>query len=574
MPTTTTRPNADVQHGTWTLTGGTNLATILSDNLDTTYIQQANRRCRLKNEVAIVGLGDVSLPAGAKIFSVGIRVRYGRVKPTGSGGHDLDDLVRFIVELIEEVFEDVFYGARYNIWNLLFGFFCSKDPSVTTVWETKQLAYYTEAPSGGEWTQDTFNNFTVRLGREDVSTKAGKLGELYADVTYNEKPVATATGPTGSIVDTTRPTITWTYSDPESDPQQAFRVRVFTAAQYGAAGFDPGVSTAFNETDSAVGSGGIVPLAPTSGVVTPWVAGQDLRWAPTRDLPNGTYRAYVKVQQAWNGLGTHESDWSYIQWTQAVPGPPAPVLTATVDNTLNRVRIDMVPASPQTPVTLTYNLEYSDDAGLNWALVRGGLQASADATTQARTIYDYEAPLNHARWYRAQGYRQLSTIKVASDYSNIATATPMSLRYWLKDPLNPSLNTQVVLAANAQGGGSGSSTQVDGSSGDQPNRPRSQGIFAPLVASGYSTFKVAVTGPQYGLEGSFNLLFRDEASWTAFVSIMDSGRTTLFQTPAGENRYVALGGDLSWGYVPQDTYVRVRLASISYTQVATPPDVT
>lgn len=565
MPTLTLRPNQTISNGNWTkVPSGGDLASILADDNDATYIQQANNRCQLKGQVATVGLQDISIPTGAKIFSVGINIRVGNVKPSGGGGgggHSLEDLIRFVIELVEEVIEDVFFGADYNIFKLIFGFFCPKDPPdapPTVTWTTQQLAYYTEAPSGGEWTQDTFNAFTVNLGRQDSSSKTGLVSELYAIVTYNERPVCTATGPVGPITDTTRALVTWTYSDPESDRQQAFRVRVFTQAQYSDPSFDVEKSTSFCETSSVVGSGGIRSDAIKVGGISPWILGEDLRWTLTRDTPNGTYRAYVKVQQEWNGLGSHESDWSYIEWTQNVPGPPNPELTAVVDNNLNRVQVDFEPLGP-TPPTVTYNVEFSDDAGITWELLRGGLQTPAGATNFHATLFDYEAPLNQARWYRAQGYRQLGTILVASDYSNIAMATPLSNKFWLKDPLDPTKN--MVLPV----------------SNDAPRHPRSQGIFAPLVADGYTAFKIPVTGPQYGIEGDLELIFvghDDVSGWTKFNEIYKPGRTLLFQYPTGEQHYIVLGADLQQEWLLQDRSVRYRRVKTTYIEVAKPEDIT
>ena len=131
------------------------------------------------------------------------------------------------------------------------------------------LAYYTDAPAGGEWTQASFNAFEVHLGRTDTGTNA-KISEVYADVDYNGRPVGTATAPTGTVTDTTRPLVTWTYADPDGDRQQAFQVRVFTDGQYLATGFDPLTSTATTESG--------------------WQPGEDLQWTVGRDLVNDTYR--------------------------------------------------------------------------------------------------------------------------------------------------------------------------------------------------------------------------------------------------------------------------------------------
>lgn len=530
MPVLTLRPNGTVQLGSWTLAGAATGHAALSDGSDTTYIQNSNR-CELDSQVAIFAIEDIDIPDGAKIFSVRSRARVEKVNPGFGVPSPL--LIIIFVQVVVKAAITVNISLLFRI---LIGFICPR-PAPSVVWETQELAYHTEQPAGGEWTEQSFNDFTVRLGRRNAGANA-KVSAIYVDVDYNTRPVAGASGPTGTIADTTRPLVTWTYSDSEGDPQQAYRVRIFNDAQYLAGGFDAETSPAY--TDSG------------------WTAGQDLSWTVDKDLVNDTYRAYVMVEQVWPGIGQHRSAWSFVGWTQNVPGPPAPTVNATYEGALNRVRLD-ISRGGTTPPTETYNLERSLNLGVTWEFVRGGVQIVPDGAGAA-AVYDHEAPLKIVAQYRVFAYRTLGSVKVGSDPSLVASVTPRSLDWWLKDPLAPVLDTVLPVAD------------------DKPNRPRAQGEYAPLVAAGLTARKIVVNGPPYGVEGELELIFvGDEAAdtgslWAAFNALRDTGRTLLLQYPSGEQHYIQLGDNLSWGWGLRDDEVRYRRATISYVEVTPPPD--
>lgn len=110
----------------------------------------------------------------------------------------------------------------------------------------------------------------------------------------NTAPVVTVTAPTGTAIPP-QPTVTWSYSDADGDAQTSYRVKIFTAAQFGIGGFDPEVSP--NTWDSGVISG-----AATSQLVgTP--------------LAQGSYRAYVKASDL-----TEFSAWSFLAFTEPFNG--------------------------------------------------------------------------------------------------------------------------------------------------------------------------------------------------------------------------------------------------------------
>lgn len=166
---------------------------------------------------------------------------------------------------------------------------------------TDTLASRTTRPGGGAWTQADIDGLVMGYHASVTSAPSTSGAFTVADMwfvvdyTVHTAPTATVTAPTGTVLPP-QPTVTWTYSDAEGDPQNAYQVRIFSAAQYGIGGFDP--QTSPNTWDS-----GVVGGAGTSQVIgTP--------------LVQGTYRAYVKVSDAINGFGV----WSFSQFDEVFNG--------------------------------------------------------------------------------------------------------------------------------------------------------------------------------------------------------------------------------------------------------------
>lgn len=97
--------------------------------------------------------------------------------------------------------------------------------------------------------------------------------------------------------------------------------KIFTAAQYGAAGFSPDTSASFNS-----GTSGIY-----GSYYNPWTM------YPTTDLVAGTYKIYSRWRTSSPGM---VSPWgASAAFTMAPTQPPAPTLTASWDATNNRVTL-------------------------------------------------------------------------------------------------------------------------------------------------------------------------------------------------------------------------------------------
>lgn len=525
--------NSTQQLGSWTVVGAATAHAALADGLDTTYIQLLTR-CRLDSQVIVLGFPTPTLPAGAQIVSVGVTARVQSVvypAPQPQCVHRFRcnrslNLLQSIAALIEF---------------LVFGHSCPQDP-VTATWHDVTLQTFPVNPQGTPWQLSDFATFFYDTGRDDSSGNALRYSAVSLVITYSQQSVINVTAPTGTVTTTCRPTVTWTYTNPDADPQQKFNVAIYTAAQVAAFGFVPFVSA---------------PIQ-TSG----WTNGTDLQWTLSADIVNGSYSAYVQVESVWPGTGDFSSGIDSITWTQSITAAPTAVLNSAVYEPLfNRVKLTFQPAS-SSPVTTFYRVDSSSDFGLTWDVVRTGLLTPANGMTPV-SIYDYEAELNQTSRYRVLAYGTPgSLIQPAAAFSNTIDVIPVCSQVWLKDPLNPTLNTPIRIA----------------SVGDAVTRQKAQGVY-PVLSDGTSAFKVVVNGPQYGVEGTLQLQFFPAAAdyWDQFQALDASGHTLLLQFPTGEQHYIIFGPG-AVGVDQVSTYDvslisntrRYTFTTVSYTEVAKP----
>lgn len=300
MPTSTLRPSGMQVSGSSVRTGGTSKHGVLADNSDSTYLQGGDPSGELENqtydEFALTDLP--AQPTGAKVTSLEVRLRGAEIPDYSGPGLHLDgeaEIQYLDVEANNAI------GITEDEW-----FF---DPPKTKV---VTFSHTTKRPDGTYWTWSAVNALRMRLRLRP------RVHELYVDVIYNERPVATATNPSGTVADTTRPSVTYTYSDPENDAQAARRLKIFSAAQFQAAGFDPETTPATYDTGKEYNTHGTFDL--------------DV------DLPNNTlYRAYVKVFQSYHE--EHASAWAYTEFTIAVLDPNPPDVVATTEAASGRVKL-------------------------------------------------------------------------------------------------------------------------------------------------------------------------------------------------------------------------------------------
>jgi len=543
LTTLTLRPISTPQLGSGTVVGAATAHAATADSSDATYVQQASR-IRLDSQVTRVGFATPTIPAGAKVLSVSIRDRVQSVVsgfPAPVCHHWLRSSTGAIVVA----------GEVPDIFKL---FFNSTVPTTsTTTWVDRTVGTFTTGPGGQAWnvTNPTtglpgnLTGLTYDMGRGDDFASSLRYSAVYLDIVYQAASTVVVTAPTGSSAATT-PTVTWTYSSADSQPQQAYRVAIYTAAQVATPGF-----TAF--TTTPIQASALTPgtaWTPTSG----WVLGETLSWTLPSAITDGNYAAYVQATSRWAGSGDFPTGTASTTWTRAATPsnpPPAAVLSAaTFDAANNRVALTFAP-SGSSPTTLAYTVEASRNGGVKWDPIPRLTRIPASGMTPI-TDYDNVANLNVTSQYRVIALNG-SPLVAALSPSNVLSATPRDTRHWLKHPGNPLLNTPLPVQAPRTS-----------DTGIKITKRRMMATFQLIGGAGTEVLPFTVYGPTYGDEYELELIFgpgnngmtgADELNylWPAVDQLDRAGTTLLFQKPDGDQLWVASGPGAS-GTDTQENY--------------------
>lgn len=347
-------------------------------------------------------------------------------------------------------------------------------------------------PKGQAWTIADVNNLVAAI----YVNPNTRIYDVWLQVVYNEKPVTSAVTPSGAVTSTVKPTIGWTYTDPDGDAQERYQIKVFTSEQYTAGGFNPDIS-------SPVWNSGVVFSDSTVQQVG-------------INLQNGvTYRAYVQTADA--GSGGRASGWVFSTFTIAVTVPATPSLS--------------VLGNPDTSVTLTVGgvtagngvvVERSDDGGTSWNPVRGAYAWTATLGSFIGT--DYEAPLNQSTQYRAWQYSLPGGNLIGSAYSTVRPVTVPNNLLRLKDVENPGYQIAVSFNDNLK-----------------VASVRLEGAFDPL---GSSAAVVLVDSTPGGDRIPLPLYFKSDANYRAFVALRATGHVLQLVTDTADQWYVQLTGEM------------------------------
>lgn len=232
-------------------------------------------------------------------------------------------------------------------------------------------------------------------------------------------PTLTVLGPTGTISTTTRPSVSWAYSSP-TEGQASAEIKIFSAAQYGAGGFDPDTSTATWST---------IFLSSSVSTVQPNI-----------DFPNGAWRAYVRVTSS-AGL---VSSWGYSGWTQSITPPNTPTLVSSSTGLIADGAT--LTASILSPGAAVVGMQYMDAAPYPqvWRWVRDGdaLVPTGGGATKTAVVVDKDLRLGVQRSYRAVAYIGTTNV-IGSAFSNVETETLTELA-WVLSGFDS--GTQLVVA--------------------------------------------------------------------------------------------------------------------------------
>ncbi len=493
------RPNG-TDSNTGTVTGAASAHAALNDNSDSSYVTLD------VGELVTVNTGDLTLPAGAVVKSIQLR---GRVASAINLG-----IVEGRVDVVT-VSGQQFFASQIG----------AGAPPPSTYSFTASSGY-----GSGNYTDSEVDSALLTFYAVDpflIGLDAMNVYEAYLNVTLVTIPVVNVTGPTGTVTNANRPTITWANTlDSDGGAQTHYQVNVFSAAQYGVGGFNPATS----------------PATDVSGIV----ASSALARQTVATLPDGTYRAYVRVAQTVNGA-QHWSAWDFEGFTVAVDLPAAPSMTLTAQGAAARVMVELEDNAGDATTT-GFEVQRSVD-GATWVAVRTVDGDDGTIVGTAITIYDYEAPNGTLTTYRARALHEDSGSFAASAW---VTNTVMwdTEDWWIKHPNLPALNVNL-------GRGMYSYSDV--------TRAARQGVFQTVGASR----PVVVSDTRGGPTGIVVVQLATVALQDALDVLLDETATVLLQGPTAHghpDRYVSIGEHRSERVIDKGRFHMTR-ETLPWTEV-------
>lgn len=505
MPLTvfTDRPTSSSLGSVATLTGGAVTAHgATSDNNTATGVRIAST-ARLDSEVCKLGFTTpVGFPAGAKILSVGIR-RTVQTNPSGSTAPTCRHWHRSVVPADPSAP----LGST--------GTTC-RDPFQSVLESTTTATFFTESlgdrsvtPDGEPWDLTTnLASFFYDFGYDGVGTSPLLVLEVFRDITYQQISTVSVGGPSGTI-SATRPTVTGTYSSPNSVPLEAYQVAVYKQA------------------DTLVG--GFVPFANTPLQQSGWILGEDIQWQLTDDLVDGTYVVYLQGRAQWDGPGDFPTAVASGTFTRTASGtfPPNAILQSAVfDPATNRVVLTMLPSS-SSPTTVAYTVQASRDGGQSWETRPSLTLITATGMTPV-VKHDRFFDIGITMKYRVLSYAATAP-NAAAAYSTPVSVDTYGNDWWIRHPDNELLDTKIVIAAK---------------NGLEYVRDRVMATHSVMSRNGRVN-KVVNYGPRYGDEGKVVFLFNggEESAtyWDSYDQLDSASVPLFFQQPTGTSQWWALG---------------------------------
>lgn len=450
-------------------------ATYLADSSDTTWVQQGTAPSSGRGTV-IMDLGDVAVTAGSAIARARVA---GRI--SGSGVFSIQYLNggSAVVQNIAQTSTGTSVADWSGGWTV--------PPTAGTSWSTATL---------------NAGSMSVDVGNTNV-----KVVQLRLEYDMASVPTVTATATTN----TDKPVVSWTYTDTDGVNQGSAVVKIFTAAQYGAAGFSPDTSTA---TFSTV------------------VAGAGTSTSSTAALANATvFRSYVQLVKDYNGVQIR-SNWGSALGTASYTAPNNGTITATWDSTYNRVQLVVAGSASPYRYTLTRS----------GTVVGTALTTMGTGATGAGTVFDYQAPRGTSVVYSLVLTNSASASPQLSSGTATGTVTTGTATGWeivsLEDPTTVYQFSSPVTGI--------SFTRAEGNT-----------VMRPLDA----TKAVVVSGAMTGDDGSINWLTSTRSAWETLKTVITAQSPLRITSPFLK----AAGGNESW---------IVRLTSRDWTPGGVPANPT
>jgi len=339
----------------------------------------------------------------------------------------------------------------------------------------------------------------VRIISQSSPIRLALLNEYGGIFEYNAStaPTVAVVQPAATQTTTSRPVIGWTVSDVENDAVTSWDFAIANSTQYGIGGFDPWAS-------------------PMTYRITGQTSSLTRSLQSPVDLPNATYRAYVRVTDA-SGLTSTTAN---IQWIQNVTRPATPTVTPTVLGALTGISLALHVNPAGLPANTKFGLQYQDADDATWRMVKGGWDVTPNGSGDA-TVVDHGAGFGIQRTYRVIAYVYDATTDTwnAGDFSSTANATITDKTKWVLSTadnsdsmvvkVNPNFKLEHVIKA---------------------------GVFWPVGRQDPIVIRDGV--PKYQ-SVDMSLWVLDNATRTALEAIIQN-QTLLLRDPFGRRHYIML----------------------------------
>ena len=484
----------------FTVTGAASPQAALSDGLDTSYVV---KNSGVGTQSLVVGFAAATIAATEVVKRV--RLRYRVTTPTSAGKLNC------------------YLGTRIGSSNIY--------ENASTVRGLNSIAtfigaWFPAAPDGSAWDQTRITNLRALISDYMDTTDKGTFYDLMIDIDKATQPTVSVTAPTGTVT-TATPDVGWTYTDPDNaDAQSFYQVRVFTSAQAGIGGFNAATSPATWDSGQ-VGSG--------DNLVTIGAG-----------LLSGAYVAYVRVGKSINGA-PYWSTYSSTSFTVSVTPPTVPTLVGSWTAGLGYATLTITGAAAGAYASQFYEVQRSDDGGVTFNDIRNGASVTPNGS-YIGTVSDYEAPRTLTVQYRARAVGVSATgAQTPSAWSTVQLILVTSDgTWWIKAPLQPSINVGGVLVQMASKG----------------NIAEPQTVFRPIGVS----LPTVVAGTIGGRDGEYTIMATTTAQATALYAILKYQGSLLIQDPLGRQKYIRLT-DRTWDESALGQVLRQGI-TVKYVEVA------
>ncbi|AEV52075.1 hypothetical protein [Rhodococcus phage REQ1] len=373
------QPSGDWLNDGWKIIGGvTALWQALTDLSDAKYIQ-----CPASKAGAAVSfpVDTTSVPDGAIITSVTVKMRVG----LGAGAAPSGTAPSITVAVV----------AQDNTSRYL-----TRTIYPTSTPTDYEIATYQRDALGLAWDVQRLNNLLCRIFSYVGIFDLIRCYRLWCEIKYRLRPTVAITAPSGTVT-TPSPTISWTYTQTDGDPQKTVEYKLFTAEQVAKVSFNPDTATPVFQ-DTLQGDLTSV-LLPTS-------------------INSNNYWVYMRVTSSFGA----RSVWVGRQFTVSGPSPAIPGVDDPTD-ALGSAVITVVPDSESGSASLHMR---------NTSNMLSAQEADAESPTDGHTFSATNATITRESGVSFPGgtssWKVTATAggaaQVTTDFIEIEESLPMTSR--------------------------------------------------------------------------------------------------------------------------------------------------